>query len=72
MRATAATDYYNSGSDNCAHCGHAVRKVDLLDVQLFLGHADPKTTLAYIAVSERQLRKLAIPDSRFHEIAAAS
>ena len=49
-----------------------MRKVDLLDVQLFLGHADPKTTLAYIAVSERQLRKLAIPDSRFHEIAAAS
>ena len=72
MRATAATDYYNSGSDNCAHCGHAVRKVDLLDVQLFLGHADPKTTLSYIAVSERQLKKLAIPDSRFHEIAAAS
>ena len=72
MRATAATDYYNSGSDNCAHCGHAVRRVDLLDVQLFLGHADPKTTLSYIAVSERQLKKLAIPDSRFHEITAAS
>ena len=68
MRATFATDLYDSGDDCCPRCGGTVRKVDLLDVQLALGHSDPKTTLAYVAISERQLRKLAIPDKRFHEI----
>ena len=68
MRATAITDYYDSGDDCCARCGGAVRKVGLMETQLFAGHADPKTTLAYIAVTERQLRQQAIPEKRFHEI----
>ena len=68
MRATGITDYYNSGDDCCSRCGGAVRKVGLRDAQLFAGHADPKTTLPYIAVSERQLLRQAIPEKRFHEI----
>jgi site-specific recombinase XerD len=68
MRSTFATDLYDSGDDKCARCGHGVHSVGVFEVMTLLGHEDPKTTLGYIAISERTLRKTAIPDKRFNEI----
>ena len=68
MRGTFASDLYDSGDDCCPRCRATIHKVDLLLVQLALGHEDPKTTMPYIAISERHLRKTAIPDKRFNEI----
>lgn len=68
MRGTFASDLYDSGDDCCPRCKATIHHVDLLLVQLALGHSDPKTTMPYIAISERHLRKTAIPDKRFNEI----
>lgn len=68
MRSTFASDLYDSGDDCCPHCKAKINQVDLLMVQLALGHNDPKTTMPYIAVSDRHLRRTAIPDKRFNEI----
>lgn len=68
MRGTFASDLYDSGDDSCPRCKATIHRVDLLLVQLALGHADPKTTMPYIAISDRHLRKTAIPDKRFNEI----
>jgi len=68
MRGTFASDLYDSGDDCCPRCKATIHRVDLLLVQLALGHEDPKTTMPYIAISERHLRKTAIPDKRFNEI----
>lgn len=68
MRSTFATDLYDSGHDHCPRCGCAVHSVGVFEVMTLLGHEDPKTTLSYIAISERTLRKTAIPDKRFNEI----
>lgn len=68
LRATFATDLYDSGDDKCPRCGCGIVHVDLLQVQLALGHEDPKTTVPYIAVSDRHLSRTAIPDKRFNEI----
>lgn len=68
LRSTYASDLYDSGHDQCPRCGHKINHVDLLMVQLALGHSDPKTTMPYIAISERHLKKTRIPNSRFKEI----
>ena len=68
MRGTFATDLYDSGDDCCPRCKMKIHHVDLLLVQLAMGHADPKTTMPYIAVSDRYLKRTAIPDRRFNEI----
>lgn len=68
MRSTFATDLYDSGDDKCPRCGHAVRNIGIYEIMALMGHADPKTTMGYIAISERTLRKTAIPDKRFREI----
>lgn len=68
MRSTFASDLYDSGDDKCPRCGCGINHMDLLMVQLALGHEDPKTTIPYIAVSDRHLRRTAIPDKRFNEI----
>ncbi len=68
MRSTFATDLYDSGHDHCPRCGTPVRYVGLAELSVMMGHSDVKTTMGYIAISERALRKTAIPDSRFNEI----
>lgn len=68
MRSTFATDLYDSGNDKCPHCARPIHYVGLLEVQALMGHEDPKTTQGYIAISERVLKKTAIPDRRLREI----
>lgn len=68
LRATYASDLYDSGDDECPRCHCKIHSVDLLMVQMALGHDDPKTTLPYIAISDRHLRKTSIPNQRFKEI----
>jgi site-specific recombinase XerD len=68
MRGTFASDLYDSGDDKCPRCGCGINRMDLLMVQLAMGHEDPKTTMPYIAISDRHLRRTAIPDKRFNEI----
>lgn len=68
MRGTFASDLYDSGDDCCPRCRTKIHHVDLLLVQLAMGHADPKTTMDYIAISDRHLKRTAIPDKRFNEI----
>ncbi len=68
MRSTFATDLYDSGNDKCPRCNHPIHYVGLLEVQALMGHEDPKTTQGYIAISDRVLRKTAIPDRRLREI----
>ncbi len=65
LRATFATDLYDSGRDRCRHCGRAIETVDLLEIMYLLGHSDPKTTMRYIAISEKVMNKTAIPDRRW-------
>lgn len=68
MRSTFATDLYDSGHDKCPRCGHAIQYIGLPELAVLMGHKDVKTTMQYIAISERVLRKTAIPDRRFNEI----
>ncbi len=68
MRGTFASDLYDSGDDCCPRCKAQINHMDLLLVQLALGHEDPKTTMPYIAISDRHLKRTAIPDRRFNEI----
>jgi len=68
LRATFATDLYDAGRDRCPYCGHAVEKVDIFEIMHLMGHSDPKTTMRYIAISEKVLRKTAIPDRRWREL----
>ncbi len=68
MRGTFASDLYDSGDDKCPRCGCGINHIDLLMIQLALGHEDPKTSVPYIAVSDRHLKRTAIPDKRFNEI----
>jgi site-specific recombinase XerD len=68
MRATYCTDLWDSGSDRCRKCGYPVHRLGILEIAVLMGHADPKTTMRYIAISEKTLRAGAIPDSRFKEI----
>jgi site-specific recombinase XerD len=68
LRATFATDLYDSGHDKCPRCGHTIQYVGLVEVQALLGHDSPETTMRYIAISDRVLQRTAIPDKRFNEI----
>jgi site-specific recombinase XerD len=68
MRSTFATDLYDSGHDKCSRCGHPVQYVGLIELAVLMGHEDVKTTMGYVAISERTLRRTAIPDKRFNEI----
>lgn len=68
MRGTFASDLYDSGDDKCPRCGCGINHMDLLMVQLAMGHSDPATTVPYIAISDRHLRRTAISDKRFNEI----
>lgn len=70
MRATFATDLYDSGNDRCSRCNHPVTNVGPVEIAMLLGHEpqDLATVMRYIAISERVLRKTAIPDRRFNEI----
>jgi site-specific recombinase XerD len=68
LRSTFASDLYDSGDEECPRCRCKIHHVDLLLVQLALGHEDPKTTIPYIAISDRHLRKTSIPNQRFKEI----
>lgn len=70
MRATFATDLYDSGNDHCPHCRRQITYVGPVEVAMLLGHepGDLATVMRYIAISERVLRKTAIPDKRFNEI----
>ena len=68
MRSTYATDLYDSGNDKCPHCNHPIHYIGILEVAAMMDHEDPKTTMGYISISDRTLRKTAIPDRRFHEI----
>lgn len=72
MRSTFATNLYDSGNDHCPHCRRAITYVGPVEVAMLLGH-DPgnlSTVMRYIAISERVLKKTAIPDRRFNEIEA--
>lgn len=55
LRATFATDLYDFG-------------VGILEVMYLLGHSDPKTTMRYIAISDKVLKKTAIPDVRWKDL----
>lgn len=68
MRSTFATDLYDSGHDQCPRCGQKIAYVGILELAALMGHEDVKTTMGYVAISERTLRKTAIPDRRFNEI----
>jgi len=68
LRATWATNLYDSGRDFCPHCRKAIEKVDLIEICLLAGWKSPNTAMKYVAVSERILNKTAIPDRRFNEI----
>lgn len=68
MRSTFATDLYDSGHDKCSRCGQPIQYIGLPELSVLMGHEDVKTTMGYIAISERVLRKTAIPDRRFSEI----
>jgi site-specific recombinase XerD len=68
MRSTFATDLYDSGHDKCPRCGTTIQNVGVFELAALMGHEDPKTTLGYVAISDRVLRKTAIPDKRFNEI----
>ncbi len=68
LRSTFASDLYDSGHEECPRCGCKIHHIDLLMVQLALGHDDPKTTMPYIAISDRHLQKTSIPNQRFKEI----
>jgi integrase/recombinase XerC len=69
MRGTFATDLYDSaGVDKCPRCGQGINYVGIMEIAALLGHEDIKTTMGYIGISERVLRKTAIPDQRFNEI----
>lgn len=68
MRSTFATDLYDSGNDKCPRCGQGIQYVGILELAALMGHDDIKTTMGYVAISERTLRKTAIPDKRFNEI----
>lgn len=67
MRSTFATDLYDSTPERCV-CGRHIHIVGIQEVSILLGHEDIKTTAGYIAISDRVLRKTAIPDKRFNEI----
>lgn len=70
MRATFASDLYDSGNDHCPHCRRQITYVGPVEVASLLGHEpnDLATVMRYIAISDRVLRKTAIPDRRFNEI----
>ena len=68
MRGTFASDLYDSGNDKCPRCGHNINYVGVMEVAMLMGHEDLKTTMGYIGISERVLRKTAISDKRFNEI----
>lgn len=57
LRATCCTNLYDEG-------------IGIYELMYFMGHSDPKTTMAYIAVSDKALRKTALPDSRFKALEA--
>lgn len=54
LRATCCTNLYDEG-------------VKIYELMYFMGHSDPKTTMSYVAVSEKALRKTAISDKRFRD-----
>lgn len=70
MRATFASDLYDSGNDHCPHCKRQITYVGPVEVAMLLGHepTDLATVMRYIAISDRVLKKTAIPDRRFNEI----
>lgn len=70
MRATFATDLYDSGNDHCPYCHRPIHYVGPVEVAMLLGHEanDLSSVMRYIAISDRVLRKTAIPDRRFNEI----
>ena len=68
MRSTFATNLYNSGDDYCPRCKAPIHSIGVMEVQMAMGHNDPKTTIGYIAISPRQQKKLSIPEARFREI----
>ena len=55
MRATFATDLYDLG-------------FDILEISYIMGHKSVETTQRYIAISERALKKTAIPNKRWREL----
>ncbi|WP_305043866.1 tyrosine-type recombinase/integrase [Geoalkalibacter sp.] len=68
MRSTFATDLYDSGHDKCPRCSQTINYVGILELAALMGHDDPKTTMGYVAISERTLHRTAIPDKRFNDI----
>jgi len=71
LRATFATDLYDTGRDRCPRCGYPLEKVDIMEIMILMGHSDPKTTRRYIAISEKVINKTAIPDRRWKELEVA-
>jgi len=55
MRTTFATDLYDLG-------------YNILEISIQMGHSGVETTQRYIAVSERALKKTAIPEKRWREL----
>ncbi len=55
LRATYASDLYDLGFDT-------------LEIMVLMGHSDPKTTMHYIAISERRLKKVAVSDSHWKKL----
>ena len=68
MRVTFASDIYDAGNDTCPHCRRKITYNGPVEVSMLLGHENLDTVMRYIAISERVLRKTAIPDRRFNEI----
>ena len=59
MRSTFATDLYDAGHG-------------LIEISMLLGHSSVETTQGYIAISEKVLKKTAIPDRRWKELEGGS
>lgn len=68
LRATWATNLYDSGRDVCGHCGRPVQTVRLLEICALAGWDEPKTAMRYVSISDKVLKKTAIPDRRFNAL----
>ncbi len=55
LRSTYASDLFDNGFET-------------LEIMVLMGHSDPKTTMQYIVISEKRLKKVAIPDSYWKEL----
>lgn len=68
LRATWATNLYDSGREKCPRCGWTPDIIGVLELCALAGWDSPQTAMKYVAISDRVLKKTAMPDRRFLEI----